>query len=245
MRLKVQADDVPPTMDLAEATIILDYARTRIGTVDVMLPQTGEVLMLHQTGGGSRNLLEYTHCRSFQAQSTLSFDAPAASAAPAAAAVAPRTAHARILTLPADVDVRIKLAAAISEKDTVGTLITGIVAVDVVDKGKVLIPSGATVSGRIRRLERNDDSGGYFVFGVEFTEIQSAGSAFRFYADLQDMDERPDIGWVLIDNGKVGMTRERIATTDLPGVGTFFIRGTRFTLPAGFRLVWKTRPLGR
>lgn len=32
---------------------------------------------------------------------------------------------------------------------------------------------------------------------------------------------------------------------DLPGVGSFFIRGGRFSLPAGFRMVWKTRALGR
>jgi hypothetical protein len=71
--LEVEADEIPPDLGIAGATVTLEYARTRIGLADVMLPQTGEVSMIYPNGRESRNLIEYTHCRSYQAQSTLSF----------------------------------------------------------------------------------------------------------------------------------------------------------------------------
>ena len=48
----------------------------------------------------------------------------------------------------------------------------------------MLIPSGSPVRGRVRRLEWNEDKGGYFVVGLEFTEIEAAGTRYRFFADL-------------------------------------------------------------
>jgi len=241
LRFKVQADDVPPSLDVADATILIDYSRTRIGAADVLLPQSGELSMRHISGAESRNLMDYTHCRSFQAQSTLSFGAPESIAVapiglPPAAAAPPR-----VQTLPAGLALSVKLTAPITDTESVGASIAGTIAGDVVLKGKVLVPDGARVSGRIRRLERSAESGGYFTLGVEFTEIRSGDSVYRFFADLQDLDVRPDIGWVLTDNGRLNVTREKRGLPNLPGVAEFFILGLRFNLPAGFRMGWKTQ----
>jgi hypothetical protein len=35
--------------------------------------------------------------------------------------------------------------------------------------------------------------------------------------------------------------RVRIFTQEVPGVGTFFVRGSHFSLPPGFQTVWKTQ----
>jgi hypothetical protein len=242
LRLKVQADDIPPILDVTDATILIEYSRTRIGPANVLLPQSGELRLRHTTGAESRNLMDYTHCRSFQAQSKLTFGEPAE---PAAAPLIglPPAEHAtpRVLVLPAGLVLNIKLAAPINEAESVGASIAGTVAGDIAVKGKVLVPDGAYVSGRIRRLERSDQSGGYVTLGMEFMEIRSGESIYRFYADLQDMEARPDIGWMLTDNGKIEVSRERRSLPNLPGVATFFILGSRFTLPAGFRTIWKTR----
>jgi hypothetical protein len=34
---------------------------------------------------------------------------------------------------------------------------------------------------------------------------------------------------------------QRIWTHEVPGVGTFFIRGSSVSLPSGFKTVWKTQ----
>jgi hypothetical protein len=33
----------------------------------------------------------------------------------------------------------------------------------------------------------------------------------------------------------------RVWTQEVPGVGTFFVRGAHFSLPPGFKAVWKTQ----
>ena len=35
--------------------------------------------------------------------------------------------------------------------------------------------------------------------------------------------------------------RVRVWTQEVPGVGTFFVRGSHFSLPPGFKTVWKTQ----
>ena len=66
--LEVQADDIPPNLPLVSAVQTIDYARTRIGDRDIILPQTAALRMLETNGAESRNLLEFTHCRSFTSE---------------------------------------------------------------------------------------------------------------------------------------------------------------------------------
>jgi hypothetical protein len=256
LRLKVQADDIPPTLDVADATILIEYSRTRIGDADVLLPQSGELRLRHTTGAEGRNLMDYTHCRSFQAQSSLNFGEPVESSAAATSTAAASTAAASsapiglppsaappprgVQTLPPGIAFAVKLTAPIGDTDNIGTSIAGRVAADVVLKRKVLVPEGALVTGRIRRLERSEQSGGYCTVGIEFMEVHSGDSSYRFYAELQDLDARPDIGWLLLDNGAIAVTRDRRSLPNLPGVATFFVLGSHFSLPEGFRTMWKT-----
>src|ERR1041384_5338706 len=88
LRLKVQADDIPDTLDVSDATILIEYSRTRIGDASVLLPQSGELRLRHTTGAEGRNLMDYTHCRSFQAQSSLNFGEPVESSSAASSTAA-------------------------------------------------------------------------------------------------------------------------------------------------------------
>jgi hypothetical protein len=115
----------------------------------------------------------------------------------------------------------------------------------------VLVPDGATATGRIRRLERYSDAGDYFIVALEFTRVETPGGDLRFYADLQDLDRREGVEMLLVntrsERGALpGLTwdntyNQRIWTHEVPGVGTFFIRGASFSLPSGFKTVWKTQ----
>jgi hypothetical protein len=253
LRLEIQADQIPPNLPISESTTVIHYARTRVGAEDVLLPQSGEARMVKFTGEESLNRTELTHCRSFAAQSTVTFDAGSSPQAggPRGPVAAPPEAGQPVAP---GLVVAMRLATAITDKAAVGSLIEGTVAANVSYRGKVVVPGGATVTGRIRRLERYEDLGGYFIVGLEFTEIESGGARQRFYADLQDFDGAAGVERNirtsrtqtrdLPDGGKeIKTTTESIWITDLPGVGSFVVRGQHLDLPRGFRMLWKTRPL--
>ena len=84
----------------------------------------------------------------------------------------------------------------------------------------MLVHEGAVVRGRIRRLEPP-------AVAVEFTEIETGGVPLRFFAELQTVDGPAAV--------------QRPGGADLPGVGTFSV--PRFPVPAGFRMVWRTKAL--
>lgn len=257
LRLEIHADQIPTNLPISESTTVIDYARTRVGAEEVLLPQSGEARLVRFTGEESLNLTELTHCRSFGARSTLTFDAGSSPRAdgPGEAVAAPQEAGPPVRhVLERGLVVVVKLATAITDKAAVGSLIEGTVAGNVNYRGKVVVSDGATVTGRIRRLERSKDGSGFFIVGLEFTEIASGGARQRFYADLQDYDGAAGPGKLmmasrtrtpsLFDGGtEIKTATESVRIPDLPGVGSFFVRGQHLDLPKGFRMVWKTRPL--
>ena len=136
-------------------------------------------------------------------------------------------------------------------------MIEGRVSGDVRRKGKIIVPNASVVRGRIRRLEQYQ-GGGYFILGLEFTEVEANGRSLRFYADLmsiKSMDRRLAIRQTLSEEvvvpfsstgGPRHTTRtDTITLPELPGVASFFVRGATFTLHNGFRMVWRTRGIIR
>jgi hypothetical protein len=150
--------------------------------------------------------------------------------------------------------VVVKVSTRITEKTAVGALIEGVVDGNVLRKKTVLIPDGSPVRGRVRRLEWNPDKGGYYIVGLEFTDIEAAGKRYRFFADLEDMDRLPGLSQTIRtlkqetstqpDGARMNLaTTEILSLPDLPGVGSFFVQSPRLDLPPGFRMTWKTRAL--
>jgi hypothetical protein len=234
--LEVDADDIPPNLRLASATQTIDYARTRIGMRDVILPQSAKMRIVRLDGRESRNIVEFTHCRSFRAESTLSFDAEtplSASVLPAAGSPKPETEP-----VPEGLVAPLELWEPITDEQTVGGPISAHVAADVTQKGKVVLARGAAVRGRIRRLERQE---GYYVVGLEFTDVETRTGTARFYANLQDID--PRFKQILTTTTR-GPRRQLITETTwsphLPGVVSFFVKGPRLVVPKGFKTVWRT-----
>ena len=263
LRLEDHAYEIPAFLAVQDASTIVDYARTRVGAEDVMLPQEGVIRLLGTSGEENRNTFAFTHCRAFETQSSLNFDAVAAAPATPAAPAAAATARELAKLLPAGLEIPIVLAAPVTEKTAVGDLIEGKIASDIVQSGRMLIPKGAVARGRVRRLEQHAETSRYFAVGLEITEIEAGGLRFQFYADLTKVDPIPGFEWTLTNtstktetsnamagvggrgarmSGQVRVTEgEKLTLPDLPGVGSFFIRGDRLLLPAGFQMVWKTR----
>ena len=249
VRITAEAAEIPPFLPIVVSTTSIDYAHTNLGGSDFVLPHSADSRLLKFSGEESRNHIEFTHCHLYGAQSSISFGPQEGQ---------PRFAASSVLEvsrelLPA-LQVVIKLSTGITETTAVGALIAGVVEGNVLRKKSVLIPDGSPVRGRVRRLEWNDEKGGYYIVGLEFTEIEAAGTRYRFFADLVDTDRLPGLrdtirtlkqettahqngGKITLNSGDV------LFLPDLPGVGSFFVQARQLDLPPGFRTTWKTRAL--
>jgi hypothetical protein len=249
VRIVAEAEDIPPSLPIVEYVTVIDYAHTNLAGTDFLLPQSADYRLLKFSGELSRNHLEFTHCHLYGAQSSISFGARGEPTRFATSSVLEMNRE----LLPA-LQVVIKLSTRITEKTAVGALTEGVVEGNVLHKKRVLIPNGSPVRGRVRRLDWHDEKGGYFVVALEFTEIEAAGTRYRFFADLVDTDRLPGLKQdirtrkqettVLQNGGKI--TRDStdvLFLPGLPGVGSFFVQARRLDLPPGFRTTWKTRAL--
>jgi len=242
-RLEFHADDLPPELLYREVSTAIYYERVRIGESDVLLPQQADLRVVDADGVENRDLIEFTHCQGFHTESTLHFGAD--DSATGAATGSPKAAQSEG-TLPPDLRITVALTTPIDEHAAVGSLIEGKVVGSLIQKKKVVVADGASVEGRIRRLERHSGAGDYFIVALEFTRVEVTGQDLRFYADLEDLDhpvgQDLSLRSMTFESGSPDVSRvTTVRTNAIPGVGTFFIRGSHFTLPAGFKTVWKTQ----
>jgi hypothetical protein len=244
LRLETNADAIPPDLPVAAVKSTLDYARVRIGSQDVMLPQSAELLLIDMSGEESRNRMEFSHCHEFTAQATLTFEA-APTSGTAAAPVAE-------LSLPAGLRLPVQLAQAVdSERAAVGDALTAIVESSVEHKSKTVVPKGAVLRGRLRLLERHSSPTQYYVVGLEFTDLEFPGYHARFVGLVDAVEPIANLQWsmgasrrTIRDLPGVGtMTTsqtEAYSIRQIPGVGSFFVEATKFRLPEGLRMTWRT-----
>jgi hypothetical protein len=250
LRLTVEADEIPENLPLTDMSARIDYAHTRIGSSDIVLAQNADLHMAERSGDENYDRFEFTHCSQFHAQSAVSFepaDAAPRVAKPASGPAAPKAGKPEE-RVPALLRVTVQLQTPITADDPVGTPIEGKTAGDALRKGKVAIPDGSTVHGRIRRLEPATLKPGYFVVGIEFTEIEIRGAPVLFYADLIKLDLRGGIESALSSRiadpfhpGGNGAVLHIASIPEIPGVASFFVPGKTLALPKGFWTVWRTR----
>ncbi len=250
VRISLMDDEIPPELPVVASTTSIDYAHTNLGGTDFLLPQSADSTLVRFSGEESRNHIEFTHCHLYGAQSSISFGGQQGFPMFGASSVLEMSRE----LLPA-LQVVVKISTRITEKTAVGTLIDGVVEGNVLHKKSVLIPNGSPVRGRVRRLEWNDDKGGYYVVGLEFTEVEAGGTRYRFFADLEGTGALPGIRQVLRsrlppDRSSVRGGADTIFTSDeilslpdLPGVGSFFVQTRHLDIPPGFRTTWKPRAL--
>jgi hypothetical protein len=157
------------------------------------------------------------------------------------------------ISLPPGLRLPVRLANAIdSASAAVGDAISATVESRVEQKGATAIPIGATLRGRIRRFERGATPTDHYIVGLEFTDLEFSGHHARFLGDMESVDTLPDLQWLLSTSRtktlELGI-RSGIMTTSetevyraipIPGVSTFFMHATKFRLPDGLRMTWRT-----
>ena len=247
LRIETNAAEIPPDLPITAVKNTLEYARVRIASGDLLLPQSAELILTEVTGQESRNRIEFSHCREFGANSMLTFEPPS-TATPATPAV-----HVDEISLPPGLRLPVRLAHAIeSQSAAVGDAISANVESRVEQKGTTGIPKGAVLRGRIRRFERDSTPTDHYIVGLEFTDLEFPGYHARFFGDMESVDTLPDLQWLLstsrtktLEFGLRGgfMTSsetEVYRAIPIPGVSTFFMEAARFRLPEGLHMTWRT-----
>ena len=158
-------------------------------------------------------------------ESTLSFTAPADG--PVTTSLPP----AEFRPIPEGLMLTIELAMPITEDLPVGALLEARVAADVRERGRVVVPGGTAVRGRLRRLEREAE---HWALGLEFMEIETAAGAGPV---LRECAGPRQAGRLAIPPPPEGQDRG-VFLPYLPGVAQFFT--PQLPLPKGFKTVWKT-----
>ena len=247
-RLDIIADAFPPTLPLTEAVTSINYARVQLSdNRAVLLPESGDFRMVKFSGEISHNQIEFTHCRAFDAQSTVTF--PESEQVPRFGVAA---VDQTLRALPGGLRVTVQLRTRITGELAVGTLIDAVIAANASAKGSVAVAAGSPVRGRIRRLERYAEPSPHFVVALEFTEVEVQGIRHRFDADLMELGtasgvqetlatETMEVSDELGGGKKIKKMRESIRLSRLPGVATFFYKGSSLDVHPGFLTVWKTR----
>jgi len=242
LRLQVLADQIPLELGLAEVVTELEYRKIPLGAGLFLLPATAESVMAFSSGRASRNRIEFTDCRQFAAESSISFEQPAASRAGS-------NRPQQLITLPAGIEVQVRLETPIdSEKSAIGDLIAARVDREVKSEGRLLLTKGALLEGRIRQLESFTSPAPYFEVGLILTGLRLEKWQAPFFADLEEVGPLPALFGDPTRPQDSGSSRKLAAPTirarylpQAPGIGFFYIAGSRCQLPKGLRMVWRTK----
>ena len=162
-----------------------------------------------------------------------------------------------ILEMPAGLRLSVRLAHTVdSETAAVGDAISASVESDVKQKGKLPVPQGAILRGRIRQLDSHAIPREYHVIGLEFTDLEFPGHHARFFGEMEYIGlpaalmEDMTSSQTRVEGSVLGhlqivkrVERETYWTRQVPGVSTFSINGGRLILPEGLHMTWRTMNL--
>ncbi len=249
LSLETIAGDIPPDLRVASIKQTADYARMHVRGRDLLLPQSVEMSVAMLNGVENRNWIEFSHCREFSGAAELSFNKPASIESPASAVTE--------FQIPAGFEISVRMAQAIDSKTAaVGDSIRATIEAPVRSHGADLIPKGALLLGRIRRLERQLEPHPYYLVGLEFSDIEFAGHHARFTGQLVGSVPIPGLALGVstynMDRNTAGVAgylisehSETEVPLKIPGVSTFFMEGRDFHIPKGMRMTWVTTKLGK
>ena len=224
MRIVLHADDIPPKLEIERTETLIEYGAAKIGGREFWLPSRSVEEITALSGRTDRNLTRFSGCRAFSGESTLRFDdgpAEVASEAPA-----------KVIDLPPGIWFELQFDEQVDSSTThVGDLVPVTLSSDIKHKGKVLFAKGTPVEMRWIRVQRRQD---WISFEFSVGEVISKTAITRLLA-IPDASTRPRSSMPPGSPQVSGDVRR-------PGLGNFYLRGSRLTIRKGYRTVWYTTP---
>jgi hypothetical protein len=154
IRITVLADDIPPVLEIASTSSLLDFERQRIGSSTFVLPRGAQLVVTDADGPEKKVRLSFARCHQFIGESELKFDDPAAESLAAKVA-----GPIQYVVLPENFKVDFNLDTPIDwESSASGDAVHGTLRDAIRLDGEIAVPKGAAVSGRIAHLAMRADS---------------------------------------------------------------------------------------
>jgi hypothetical protein len=234
--LTVRTVDPPAGAAFCQAASTLDYQPVHIGDSDLLLPRQAELQIELKDGPETRNVTTFSSCREYQAESEIVFDESANT--PGAA---PQSAGRGRVALPLGLPVTLALTAPIDTANAAaGDPIDAKVVKAIRRPGsnEDLVPVGAIVRGRIRRVEHHLLPSPYFRIVLAFNRVEVNGQISPFVVRSEpdkSLADKLDANLALRDTGIWYW-----------GVGTFLFPTNKpeLVIPAGFESKWFTLATG-
>jgi hypothetical protein len=239
VRLEMAADDIPPNLDLQTSHDAIEYARTRIGEGEFLLPTSSQLSLIDLAGNEYRNQTSYRGCRQYTGESVVTFGDPP----PDAGTSAPKAAPEPIVVPPGTL-IEVRLAREIPPvRSAVGDPVTATVTREVRRDGTVAVPKGAQLSGRITRFERRNRSGDLTIVGIVLDTIEFQGRRGEFHGTLEEIRNAAGPNAPVIATVAPHVAGWRTlnlpALQAKPGEGLLMFRSRQAWLPKGFGMVWR------
>lgn len=215
--LEVNADEIPPTLNLQAAKSKMIYRAVRIGEKDFSLPETAELTMTDLQGNESRNVTTLSGCREYTGESVLRFDEPSeipSTPVPVTEAV----------ELPDGLLLEAKLETSILPgKTAIGDLIDAVLLQPAKIKGRVMVPKSARLRARLAGIEKAYVRTGVLKIRLQLEQVEFPGA-------------KASVSAILVEAGPIIARNLRIGVDNK---GILWLSGNQPELGRGVRLVWR------
>jgi hypothetical protein len=242
LRLEVQAYDIPEKLGLAEAGTSVAYSRSEIDSIQALLPASAEFHVVAVNAEENLNRSRFSSCRHYSADSTVRYET-ASLEGEADRAAPPHESAATAVPAGAVLDLMLD-SAVDGDKASVGDAVRARLARPLRDGEKIIAPQGASVVGRLLRLEKRSLPFPLYDIALELTGLELDGRTVPLAATMQGAG--PAAG--LIRQAKrmdPTFTRHRTARMDIlvheiqHGQGILVWDARRGPVPRGLRMTWR------
>ena len=232
VRLSVRTDELPPATETCECDTSLEYGIVQLGGGDYLLPKIARQRFIGRDGSESENIVSFSACREYHAESKLAFGEGAQTDSKQV------DSSVAALDFPAGLPVTVELMTTVGiGKSAAGDTIRGRLAKPVRDKDqKTLVPEGATVQGRLMRVETDYSPRREHTVALRWETVEIGGvmTSFSLLPSRRPADMITGVGNVL---------RRRGMEIELPlpsegKYGVYHLPAERTSLEPGFRTEW-------
>ena len=232
--LVVRTEELPAETGTCEADTSLEYGIVQLGGGDYLLPKVARQRFIGREGSEAENTMSFSACREYQAESKVAFGdgAHAGGGQPGIPVAA--------LDLPAGLPVTVELVTAVRfGQAAAGDAIEGRLVKAIRDeRQKTLVAEGATVQGRLMRVETAYGQRAEHTVSLRWETVQVGGvmAPLTLLPNRRPADLKTGVGNVL---------RRRGMEIELPlpsesRYGVFHFSAERAMLESGFRSEWFT-----
>jgi VWFA-related protein len=240
--LTVRTAELPKGTDSCQGINEIEYGRTDIHGIDVLVPRQTDLRVVFQNGDEAVTRTSYSSCREFASKVSFRFDnlGPAPSS-PRTQAAEPAGQKLRVTPFPAGLKFDCHIVTPIDADTAAGQPIEAVLRSPIRDKNNsILAPSGSRVRGRLVRLAQHFSTYDYFEVALRFESVEVNGAERPLYAALVDQPQGPMTPKAQVGYAPSDFPEEMASPTGLlPNTGEFFLVQEHLRL-RGFNAKWVT-----